>query len=78
MSKEAFPPWIPDWLRPYLSQPTTPIPVAGRALGYGRGGSYQAAKRGDIPTIAMGHRKPVPTEWLRRQIGLDQPALRRT
>jgi hypothetical protein len=67
---EKFPPWVPAWLRPHLSQPTTTIPVAGRALGFGRNGSYQAAKRGDIPTIPMGHKKPVPTAWLREKLGL--------
>ena len=30
------------------------VPEAGRLLGLSRNGSYEAAKRGDIPTIRMG------------------------
>ena len=79
MSDEQFPAWVPEWLRPYLVQPTMPIPMAGKAVGiFKRGGSYAAANRGDIPTIPMGHRKPVPTWWVRQQIGLDPKPLRRT
>jgi hypothetical protein len=72
MSEEVFPPWVPEWLKPHLSRPTLPIPVAGRALGLGRGASYEAAQRGDIPTIPTGHKKPVPTKWLRQQLQLDR------
>jgi hypothetical protein len=36
---------------------TVPIPVAGaRYFGLGRGASYAAAKRGEIPTIKIGSR----------------------
>ena len=36
------------------------VPEAGRLLGLSRNGSYEAAKRGDIPTIRIGRRLLVP------------------
>jgi hypothetical protein len=50
---------------------TISVPEAGRWLGLGRNASYEAARRGDIPTIKIGrllHRKrrEVQTyEWLK-------------
>jgi excisionase family DNA binding protein len=32
------------------------VPEAGRLLGLSRNGSYEAAKRGEIPTIRIGRR----------------------
>ncbi len=57
-----------------MTKLTVSIPTAGRALGLGRNGSYDAAKRGIIPTIDCGRKKPVPTAPLRRMLGLDQTA----
>lgn len=56
------------------SQPTVPLwPDAGHAIGLGRGATYAAAARGDIPTIPTGGRKKrVPTAVLRRMLGLDR------
>jgi hypothetical protein len=74
--------WLPDWLREALSKPTMPIPLAGKALGIeSRGGSYDAARRGEIPTLKLGRLRPVPTAWVRRQLMLDgdgeqKPAVR--
>lgn len=40
------------------SRLTMSIPAAGRKyFNYGRNASYEAAKRGDIPTITIGRRK---------------------
>jgi excisionase family DNA binding protein len=36
------------------------VPEAGRLLGLSRNGSYEAAKRGEIPTIRIGRRLLVP------------------
>ncbi|KJC62181.1 hypothetical protein UP10_02085 [Bradyrhizobium sp. LTSPM299] len=36
------------------------VPEAGEMLGLGRNASYQAAKRGDIPTIKIGKLIRVP------------------
>ena len=36
------------------------VPEAGRLLGLGRNAAYEAAKRGDIPTLRMGRRLLVP------------------
>lgn len=42
------------------------IPEAGAMIGLGRDASYQAAKKGQIPTVDMGHLKIVPRiPWLR-------------
>jgi hypothetical protein len=41
------------------------IPVAGAMVGLGRAGSYQAAERGEIPTVEFGRRRIVPAKlWL--------------
>ena len=58
-----------------LTRPTISVPEAGRAVGnLGRNGSYEAARRGDIPVIQIGRRKRVPTSWLRDTLGLGQPS----
>jgi hypothetical protein len=49
---------------------TLSVPEAGRRyFGLGRAASYQAAKRGDIPTIRVGSRiKRVPIRAMERKI----------
>ncbi len=47
-------------------------PTAGLALNLGEHATRKAEKRGAIPTLpGMGRKKPVPTSWLRKQLGLD-------
>jgi excisionase family DNA binding protein len=46
------------------------VPEAGRLLGLSRNGSYEAAKRGDIPTIRIGRLLLVPKVPFRRMIEL--------
>lgn len=53
------------------AEPTISIPEAGAIFGLSRAASYEAARRGEIPTIPMGHRKLVPTAKLRAMLGLD-------
>jgi excisionase family DNA binding protein len=51
-----------------LSEPTISVPEAGRLLGLARNGAYEAAKRGEIPTIQLGRRIRVPTAKLKKMI----------
>lgn len=54
-------------------QPTIPLwPTTGDILGLGRSATYDAAHRGEIPTIKLGRRLVVPTAALRRMLGVDQ------
>jgi excisionase family DNA binding protein len=48
------------------------VPEAGRRLGLSRNGSYEAARRGDIPTVKIGRLLRVPKVALRRK--LESPA----
>jgi hypothetical protein len=48
-------------------------PVAGRALGLGKSSSYEGVKSGAIPTIGVNGKHMVPTAFLRRKLGLDEP-----
>ena len=54
-------------------RPTMSIEEAGAALDLGRSASYEAARRGELPTISIGRRKVVPTAALRRLLCLDEP-----
>ena len=40
------------------------IPEAGQLLGLSRSSAYDAARRGDIPTLRIGRRVLVPRERL--------------
>lgn len=44
------------------------VPTAGAMLGLGRGASYDAAKRGDIPTIRIGKLIRVPKAAFNRML----------
>ncbi|WFU68597.1 DNA-binding protein [Bradyrhizobium sp. CB2312] len=62
-------------LQELLSSPTADVPDVGRiCYGLSRNGSYDAAKRGDIPTIKVGRLLKVPTAALRKQLGLEVAA----
>jgi hypothetical protein len=51
---------------------TTTIPKSGNLLfGGGKWASYEAAKRGDIPTIKVGERYSVPVVWLEQKLGVE-------
>ncbi len=55
-------------------QPTLNLwPTTGHLLGLSRQSTYDAAARGDIPTIRIGRRLLVPTAALRRMLQLDLP-----
>ncbi len=52
-------------------RPTLTVPEAGRFLRLGRASAYEAARRGDLPTIKIGRRLLVPTAALRRMLQLE-------
>jgi len=55
-------------------EPTLSVVRAGAFCGLGRSASYEAARRGELPTIRFGqHRLVVPTAALRRLLALDAP-----
>ena len=55
----------------------TSVPIAGKQLfGLGKHASYEAAKRGDIPTIRIGRRMFVPIRALEDMLGLPPGALK--
>jgi excisionase family DNA binding protein len=49
------------------------VPEAGQLLGLGRNAAYDAAKRGDIPTIKMGRLLRVPKAALHMLVGAELP-----
>jgi hypothetical protein len=63
---------MPEWMRKILSQPTTTVPLAGKALGLSRNGAYEAAARGELRTLRFGKRIVVPTAWLRNVLQLPE------
>jgi hypothetical protein len=60
--------------REIMTKLTVPLwPTAGKALGLGRNSTYEGAKSGEIETIPVGRRLPVPTSFLRKKLGLGDP-----
>jgi hypothetical protein len=45
------------------------VETGGRMLGLGRTAAYQAARRGDLPTIRIGRRLVVPRARLAEILG---------
>lgn len=57
-----------------LERPWLPVPEAGHLLaGLGRSASYEAAARGDLPTLSIGRKRVVPTMAILRLLGLEVP-----
>ena len=52
---------------------TLTIPEAAKTLGIGRNQAYEAAKRGEIPTIKVGKRILVPVAALERKLRGVEP-----
>lgn len=61
---------LPDPVR----RPTLTVPEAGRILGLSRDAAYQAAARGQIPTLRIGRRLLVPTARLLAMLGIGTAA----
>jgi hypothetical protein len=55
---------------PFMDQPKTlTVPEAGREyFNLGRNASYEAARRGDIPTIKIGRLLRVPVVQMERKL----------
>lgn len=51
-----------------MDKKTITIPEAAKALGIGRNQAYEAARRGEIPTIKIGKRILVPVTALERKL----------
>ncbi|MCJ2093248.1 helix-turn-helix domain-containing protein [Methylobacterium sp. J-072] len=59
-------------MRPVGSErKTIGVEEAARWLGVSRNGAYEAAKRGEIPTINIGRLKRVPIAPFERLLGLS-------
>lgn len=52
-------------------RPTLSVPEAGAYVGLGRSAAFDAARRGELPTIRFGRRLAVPTALLRQMLGID-------
>jgi hypothetical protein len=48
------------------------IPQAGAMVGLSRNGSYDAARRGEIPVLEFGRKKIVPKAVWDRKLGIEQ------
>ncbi len=56
---------------------TVTVEEAGQAIGLSRGAAYNAARRGDIPTVKIGKRLLVPTHVLLAKLdGRSEPVAR--
>jgi hypothetical protein len=51
--------------------PTVSVEEAGTWLGLGRSAAYEAARRGQIPTLRFNRTLRVPTAKLRVLLGID-------
>ena len=52
---------------------TVSIPEAGKLLGYSRNTAYDAARRGELPTIRLGRKIRVPKAALQRLLDGGAP-----
>ncbi len=61
-----------DDLSKLLSGVTTTVPEAGKVLGLkSRNAAYEAARKGEIPSIRLGGRIVVPCAKLRQMLGME-------
>jgi excisionase family DNA binding protein len=51
--------------------PTVTVEHAAKLLGMSRSAAYRAAARGELPTIAFGRRRLIPTRRLLELLGLS-------
>ncbi len=60
-----------------LERPTAPLwPDAGQACGLGRNATYDAARRGEIPTLRFGRSLRVPPAALLAMLHIQPSAVR--
>lgn len=53
---------------------TVSVEDAAHALGIGRNSAYEAARKGELPTIRIGRRLLVPKAELERMLGIQHQA----
>jgi excisionase family DNA binding protein len=53
---------------------TVSVEEAGRLLGIGRSSAYAAVRRGDIPSLKVGHLYRVPRARLLAMLGVETAA----
>lgn len=52
------------------TEPTVSVERAGQVIGISRGSAYEGVRRGEIPSIRIGHRVLIPTAALLRLVGI--------
>lgn len=57
-------------------RPTLTIEEVARFIGISRSSAYEAAGRGEIPTLRFGRRLRVPTAKIRQLLALDPESVR--
>jgi len=62
--------YSPDEIEAVLAETTCHGKVAGHLLGLSSGATYEALRRGEIPSIRIGRTFRVPTAKLREMLGL--------
>lgn len=53
---------------------TLSVEETAEALGGGRTGTYEAVRKGDIPSIKHGRKLRIPASYVLRTLGLDEGA----
>ncbi|MGW0048369.1 helix-turn-helix domain-containing protein [Nocardia cyriacigeorgica] len=54
--------------------PTVSVDDAAAVLGIGRSTAYNGVASGEIPSIRVGRRVRVPSNWIRERLSLDDSA----
>jgi excisionase family DNA binding protein len=58
-----------------MNKPTLTITEAAKLLGIGRSAAYEAARRGDLPTLSFGKRRVVLSAALEQMLKLQRGSL---
>jgi excisionase family DNA binding protein len=58
-----------------MDRATLTIPEAAKLLGIGRSAAYEAARRGDLPTLSFGRRRVVPSAALEQMLKFERGSL---
>jgi len=65
-------PTVEEAMKDIRTKPVVPAwPTVGIALGLSRGGTFEAARRGDFEVLRFGRLIKVPTGPLRRKLGVE-------
>jgi excisionase family DNA binding protein len=58
-----------------MDKPTLTITEAAKLLGIGRSAAYEAARRGELPTLSFGRRRVVLSAALEEMLKLQRGSL---